>query len=139
MKFDVVAFISSILSLTLQSCNPHCKISKPLLPDLECSAAIPDRLSCRERLAMPYNAVHTNTIHLSTLTWQEAAADTEHLSADSCRETINLSGVLLDLPAHKERLKSAGLSRELEELLPLVLVKRRLLACCACGVLGFAL
>ena len=76
---------------------------------------------------------------LLNLVGQKVALDTEHLGRDGGGEAIDLASVLLDLPADKQSLESAGLDGQLEELLPLVLVERGLLAGCARGVLGLAL
>lgn len=93
-----------------------------------------------ERLAMHErrSCLH-NIRRLLDFAREKVALDSEHLGRNGGGETINLAGVLLDLPADKQSLEPARLGGQLEELLPLVLVKRRLLAGRACGVLGLAL
>lgn len=73
------------------------------------------------------------------VTGQEVGPDSKHLSADTGSEAVDLSGVLLDLSAVEQSLESAGLCRELEQLLPLILGKRGLLGDGALSVLGLAL
>ena len=80
-----------------------------------------------------------NNRPLLDLVGQEVALDSEHLGRNSGGEAVDLAGVLLNLSANKQSLESARLSGQLEKLLPLVLVKWRLLACCAGGVLSLAL
>jgi hypothetical protein len=98
-----------------------------------------------ERLAMRTNErrssllPYTSFSSLLNLIGQKVALDTEHLSRNHSREAVDLASILLNLPANKQRLKPAGLDGQLEQLLPLVLVERRLLAGCARGVLSLAL
>jgi hypothetical protein len=93
-----------------------------------------------ERLAMHERRfLLRNNRPLLNLVGQEVALDTEHLGRNSGGEAIDLAGVLLNLSADKQGLESAGLGGQLEELLPLVLVKRRLLGRRAGCVLGLAL
>lgn len=57
-------------------------------------------------LCNTYPCLHTTPTSLSSLARKKVAFHAKHLCADSCREAIDLSGILLDLPANKQRLKA---------------------------------
>lgn len=63
----------------------------------------------------------------------------KHLGGNASREPIDLLSVLLDLLGVEHALESAGLLRQLEQLLPLILGQQGLLGQGALGVLGLAL
>lgn len=70
---------------------------------------------------------------------EKGGSDGEHLAGDGGGEGVDLSCVLLNLPAVEQGLESAGLLGKLEKPLPLVLGQRGLLADGALGILGLAL
>ena len=70
---------------------------------------------------------------------QEIALDGKHLACGSRHKAVDLARILLHLPAVEHALQPAGLLRQLEEALPLVLGQRRLLESRAADVLRLAL
>ena len=110
---------------------PHVVVSRSTQPA--------ERLAMRTMNAGPVFLTFWSNYLLLNIVGQKVALDTEHLGRDGGGEAIDLASVLLDLPADKQSLESAGLDGQLEELLPLVLVERRLLTGCARGVLRLAL
>lgn len=63
----------------------------------------------------------------TTFTRQQIPSHSEHLPACPCHESINLPRVLLDLSTVQHTLQTTWLSRELEQLLPLIFRQWRLL------------
>lgn len=82
------------------------------------------RLSSRPH---PHPRIHIHIcIHLG-VPWQQVRLDCEHLCRDARCEAVHLPRVLLHLPGVEQRLEPAGLLRQLEQPLPLVLGQQRLL------------
>ena len=72
---------------------------------------------------------HTDPADLdcSGIPGQKVRLDCKHLRCDARGEAVHLPGVLLDLPRVEQRLQPAGLLRQLEQPLPLVLWQQWLL------------
>lgn len=76
---------------------------------------------------------------LSSVPGQKVRLDRKHLRRHACSEPVHLPRVLLHLPRVEQCLQSAGLLRQFEQPLPLVLGEQRLLGCRSCRVLRLAL
>ena len=84
----------------------------------------PERLAMHFMPAIPLDLFASS----SYISRQQIPSHTKHLPTNRRTEAIHLSRILLHLPAHKKRLQPTRLDRQLEKLLPLILIQRRLLA-----------
>lgn len=88
--------------------------------------------------AIPKSPLPCILLHLRLIR-QKITLDSKHLPGSRADEPIDLLRVLLHLPSVQHRLQPTGLSRQLEQPLPLVLGQQRLLQLGTCGVFRFTL
>lgn len=128
-----LAIIERSSSLALQHSTHHHYRRKTLpsrvLSNWSC-LTVPNAVPCPDQ-EKHYHETYTPCYALpftpSGIPRQEVRLDREHLGRDAGREAVHLPRVLLHLPRVEQRLQPAGLLRQLEQPLPLVLGQQRLL------------